>query len=249
MVHPLSIRRGKRLWAHVRSLQNRVVRWVLPAARPCQEGAQLEVGAARRRRVEHAEDGGCAASVQARADRAEEAADHPAALLQGAVGPNRSARCAVEPCACHPVPQPVALRLACPVRGRLPDHRGRAVRRLRRLHQREQGARAEHDVRNHVESEPGRSPRPAGAGGRSQLQIPSQAAPDSGLPRPTGRLGGSGSDTSARLFDAGAPGWRLSSPPLQSWARRQNTRSTAQATTLLQPKPQNRRRRYQAQRL
>ena len=43
-------------------------------------------------------------------------------------------------------------------------------------------------------------PRPAGAGGRSQLQIPPQAAPGSGLPRPTGRLGGSGSDTSAPSF-------------------------------------------------
>ena len=64
-------------------------------------------GAARRRRVEHAEDGGCAASVQARADRAEEAADHPAALLQGAVGPNRSARRAVEPALATQCPSPL----------------------------------------------------------------------------------------------------------------------------------------------
>jgi hypothetical protein len=45
----------------------------------------------------HAKDGGCPAPVQARADRAEEAAVHPAALLQGAVGPNWSAHRAVDP--------------------------------------------------------------------------------------------------------------------------------------------------------
>ena len=41
-------------------------------------------------RVQDAERG-AAAPVQARAHRAEEAAVHPATLLQGAVGPNRSA--------------------------------------------------------------------------------------------------------------------------------------------------------------
>ena len=60
-------------------------------------GTCHEARGAGRRSTKHAKDGGCPAPVQARADRAEEAAVHPAALLQGAVGPNWSAHRAVDP--------------------------------------------------------------------------------------------------------------------------------------------------------
>ena len=88
--------------------------------------------------------------------------------------------CRPQPALATHCPTPFLSDWACPVRGRLPDHRGRAVRRLRRLHQREQGTRPEHDARNYAKTS-WLSPPPAGApeaalSARSRVRLPQALA-------------------------------------------------------------------------
>ena len=164
--------------------------------RPCSFGnlPRTGTGSGGRREDKHAEDGGCAAAVQARADRAEEAVVHPAALLQGALGPNRSAHRAVEPSLRLPPTAPhsssqtgrvLSVAGCLTTAGVLCVGFGAFISGNKVL---AQNMMCAPDVENKL-AHPSASWR---SGGSSQRQITRQATPGSGQPRPIGRLGGSG---------------------------------------------------------